>query len=66
MHTLGDTRDMETLPFIDEHTVVAGASPEAVWDTLHATFDRPLTGIARRYAQLVGVNIGAVAASLYV
>lgn len=47
---------MEALPFIDEHTVVAGASPEAVWDAAHRSFDHPLTGVARRYADLVGVK----------
>ena len=49
---------MEALPFIDEHSVVADASAEAVWDSVHAAFDRPLTGVTRRYAELVGVRDG--------
>ena len=49
---------MEALPFIDEHSVVADASAEAVWDSVHAFFERPLTGITRRYAELVGARDG--------
>lgn len=49
---------METLPFIDEHSEVAGADAAAVWDAVHAAFDRPLRGLAARYAALVGVEGG--------
>jgi hypothetical protein len=49
---------MEALPFIDEHSVVADAAPEVVWDAVHAAFSRPLTGVTRRYAELVGVQDG--------
>jgi len=46
---------MDALPFIDEHSVVTTASPDAVWDSARAFFDRPLTGVSRRYAALIGV-----------
>lgn len=49
---------MEALPFIDEHTVVAAAPAGQVWDTVHAAFARPLSGVARRYAALVGAENG--------
>jgi len=49
---------MEALPFIDEHSVVADAAPQAVWDAVHASFSRPLTGVTRRYAELVGAADG--------
>ena len=49
---------MEALPFIDEHTVIADAAPEAVWDAVHASFTRPLTGVTLRYAELVGAPDG--------
>ncbi|MFL6172987.1 MAG: hypothetical protein ACJ716_08840 [Marmoricola sp.] len=49
---------MEALPFIDEHSVVADAPATAVWDAVHDSFERPLTGVARRYAELVGAQDG--------
>ena len=49
---------MSSLPYIDEHSVVAQAPPEVVWDTVHRSFDQQLTGISRRYAELVGVPDG--------
>jgi hypothetical protein len=49
---------MEALPFIDEHSVIADAAPEEVWDSVNAAFRRPLTGLTRRYAALVGARDG--------
>jgi len=49
---------MESLPFIDEHHAVADAPSSAVWDAVHASLERPLTGVARRYAELVGAQDG--------
>ena len=49
---------MEALPFIDEHSVVADAAPDVVWESVRAAFERPLTGPARRYAELVGAKGG--------
>lgn len=47
---------METLPYIDTHTVVSDAPPEAVWESVRAAFDRPVSGLFARYARLVGVR----------
>lgn len=49
---------MEPAPFVDQHTVTAAASPEAVWDAARSRFDAPLRGTAARYARLVGVEGG--------
>jgi hypothetical protein len=47
---------MEPLPFTDEHTVVAKAAPEAVFDAARASLDAPQSGVAGGYARLVGVR----------
>ena len=49
---------METLPFIDEHSVVADVGADRLWDAVHRSFTRPLTGITRRYAEAVGAPEG--------
>ena len=47
---------MESLPLIDEHTVVVGASAAATWEAARSRLDVPLRGAALRYARLVGVR----------
>jgi hypothetical protein len=47
---------METLPLIDEHTVVVAATPEATWRAAKSRLDVPLRGVAQRYARTVGVR----------
>lgn len=47
---------MEPTPFVDQHTVTAAATPEAVWDAARRRLDAPLRGVAGRYARMVGVE----------
>jgi hypothetical protein len=54
--TLGENDDMQALPLIDEHTVVAAAPARATWEAARARLDVPLSGVALRYARLAGVR----------
>ena len=47
---------MDSLPFVDEHTVLVAAPAAATWDAAQARLDVPLRGLAGRYARLVGVR----------
>jgi hypothetical protein len=47
---------MESLPLVDEHTVMVAAAPGATWEAARARLDVPLRGAAGRYARLVGVR----------
>ncbi|RNL81262.1 hypothetical protein [Nocardioides marmorisolisilvae] len=45
-------------PYIDEHSVLADVPADVLWDSVRRTFERPLTGVVRRYAALVGAEGG--------